>query len=86
MNLEDAYYVARGITDRGDMVWSRPIHGLRCSSINVRRTTVEQLGPFLLEPITDLRYVVKIEVFKVPEMPILTQTSPGKGQFHPVNA
>lgn len=30
--------------------------------------------------------LVKVEVFEVPETPVLTQTSPGKGRFQPVNA
>lgn len=86
MNLEDAYYVARGITDRGQEVWSRPMHGLRCSSSNVKRTTVEQLGIFMLEFITDIRYIVKIEVFKMPEVSVLTLESAGGERFSTVNA
>jgi len=86
MILEDAYYVARGVTDRGQEVWSKPIHGLRCSSSNVKRTTVEEVGIFMLGFYTDPGYLVKVEVFKVPDAPILTQTTPGKGRFQPVNA
>lgn len=86
MILENAYYVARGITDRGREIWSKPIHGLRCSSIHVKHTTVEELGVSMLSFYTDPDYLVKVEVFKVPDVPILTQTSPGKGRFQPVNA
>jgi hypothetical protein len=68
----DVFYVACVIAE-GGRHWSSPMQGRRCSSSNVKRTTVEAVGCFLGSLcFYDVSLAERIEVYALPAEPILT--------------
>lgn len=76
MNLDpDKTYVACAVID-GRRYWGGPLRGDRCSSANIKRTTVEEVGLFLAglaHP--NLSRAESIEVYELPS-PTLTVQGP----------
>ena len=67
----DAFYIVC-VFARGNRYWSVPLQGRHCSSSNVKRTTVEQIGTFLASmAFYDLNLAERIEIYTIPS-PILT--------------
>jgi hypothetical protein len=66
----DAFYIVC-VFARGNRYWSPPLQGRHCSSSNVKRNTVEQIGSFLGSlAFYDLALADRIEVYIIPS-PIL---------------
>lgn len=63
-------YATKVTTDTGSIVWCGPTPGNCVSSINVKRTTLQELGVFAAEFKVDLRRAVCIEVYEIAAEPI----------------
>jgi hypothetical protein len=71
---KDKDYVVR-VTSNGHQCWSRAMPGGGCSSMNIQRNTVEEVGLFLASFVAIPGNMELVEVFELTQ-PLLTLRNP----------